>query len=315
MAENGFDWDSLLGALAAYFGSRGENGGTPNFYNAPMTPEDKAWNDRRMAMYDAGGSQQMQATGAAAQQFFSGMPTTASPQFASPMMQGQQFAGGISLPKIDLSRFNFSAPPPGAAPPAPRPDTGTGGADRPREGTPGSQPFAPGNGGVYGGAWGPAGPTGGGPTAGAVGKGIAEWWADYRTRNPDWWKDGAKVALAAAAQQYGPAAAMMVRMFMKGRPQALPAPTRGISDFNPPGTMDANGASPLPKPTRSLTDFDPPGTRDEYGNPPAMPRTPPKDDYWKGATTPYWNNPYGYEPPKVWGQTPGVVRNGRSNRA
>lgn len=307
------DWEAIMGALAAYLGSRGNSGDTPNFYNVPMTPEEKAWNDRRMAMYDAGGSTQMKAAGSAAQQFFAGMPTTANPRFASPFMQGQPFAGGIQLPKIDLSRFDFSAPPPGAGAGIGGSPGGNRGGGAPRDAVPGGGGPNEG-GGPFGGSWGPSGQVGGGSTAGEKAGQFADWWARYRAQNPNWWKDGAKAAVLAATQQYGPMAAQLVRMFMTGRPQALPAPTRGLQDFNPFGTMDENGAAPLPSPTRGLEDFDPPGTRDEYGNPPPKAPVPPKEDYWGGTKTPYWNNPYAYSPAKPFTYTPGIARAGRYNR-
>ena len=206
------DWGAILGALAQYWGSRGDAGDTPNFYNVPMTPEDKAWNDRRMALYDNGGSEQMKAVGSAAQQFFAGMPTTANPTYASPFMQGQPFAGGIQLPKIDLSKFDFSARPPGATgtstpPPVDGgsgPIIGPGGAPSSGEGMDYSgRPF--GNGPVNG------------PSASEYWNRFTDWWARYRQENPDWKTKGLKAVLNAAAGLFGgPLASMFFKAVFAG---------------------------------------------------------------------------------------------------
>jgi len=279
MAET--DWGSIIGsALAGYFANRGTSGGVPNTYNVPLSPEDKYWDDQRKATYEAGGSPQMKAAGSAAQQFFAGMPTTANPTFASPIMRGQAFAGGITLPKIDLSAFNFAGRPAGTSTPS-GPDRGPAGPSAPGGVTPDDRRDTRGYG--YGsrtddpfnpiGGDGPLGPNPGGldniPPTGSPAQSpsefahsVSSWWDEYRAAHPNWKAEGVGSVMQGAASFFGPLASAAVN-FLR----------RLIG-----GSGNQTATTPLPPPSNTLGNVakNAPGTRDQYGNAPTTPTSQPR---------------------------------------
>jgi hypothetical protein len=139
-----------------YWAQRGQNGDTPNFYNIPLTPEQKRWGDERWRLYQQGGSEQAKAVGSAGMQYLGGLQQGPSNfSFMSPAMKGQTFAGGFQMPKFNIG--NFQQPQPGAGPARP-PGAGTGpgaGVYRGPNGAPTSdtiqQPWAIGGGNSPGG--------------------------------------------------------------------------------------------------------------------------------------------------------------------
>lgn len=287
--QQGTDWASLLAQGLAWYMGRGTSGDTPNSYPVPQTPEQKRWDDARYDLYKQGGTEGQQAVRSAAQQYMGGLPRTANPTFASPMMRGQPFAGGAMFPKVDISKFNVNAKPPGAAstplePPGPGDAGRPTGDDRRESKTFGTEdPLNPrGGGGPFGPS--PYGldkiPPTGAPaqTPGETWNSFTTWWADYRQKNPNWKTDGAKAAITAAGAIYGGVwAAKLFRtlfsLFPSGEPTSMPAPSNTFGNVaqNAPGTQDQNGATPLPNPTRSFADIakNAPGTKDQFGNPPA----------------------------------------------
>jgi hypothetical protein len=299
-----FDWGSFFGsALAGYFGNKGTSGDTPNFYPVPMTPEEKRWDDERWRVYQQGGSPNQQAMSSAARQFLQNMPTTANPQFASPMMQGQQFAGGIQLPKIDLSGVPWGPPRPGPGP--------TTGAPKPGDGRP--EP-GPGRGGPPDDGGDPFNPPGGNGPFGPDPRGLdrlpnpndtpREWgdggdsgwyefrqWADdFRLNNPNW----TQTMIGAATALFGPLAAGLMRryIFGEGDRTTIPGYSNSFGNVarNAPGTRDRDGNAPAAPPapytgyqidprtgqvTRNNPDNSFGGTQGRYYN----------DQFWRGLQT------------------------------
>lgn len=112
--------------LAYIYGKvKGGSGDTPNQYAQIIPPELKQILDEQWKVYKQGGTPQQQEVRSAGTQFLSGMPTTAPNfNFVSGELKGQKFAGGVTLPKIDVSKFATGAPPPTGTlpPPTPRKD-------------------------------------------------------------------------------------------------------------------------------------------------------------------------------------------------
>lgn len=110
LAGNSSDLYTDLFRLALAYGMNrmgGGSGDTPNFYNVPLTPEQKRVEDEKWRVYQAGGSDAQKAARGLATQFLSqqqGAPPSFS--FMSPEMKGQTFAGGIRVPTFDFSKIN-----------------------------------------------------------------------------------------------------------------------------------------------------------------------------------------------------------------
>lgn len=309
------DWAKL-----AYGVYRDRNPPDPKFKDVPLSPEQKQ-------MY---------------QIYIQSMLNPATVNNASALNQmASQMMGGLSGMKWDspqtfsgdfgYSGSNMSFTPPqmgGAGGQWPTTGGGPMGDTPPSTQPAGSAGVRPGGGGVYGG--GTHAPLPQAPSDSATGAGMDSFFSRYAgnwNQNQETYEKWLARAAAIAAAAVGfpipanlidkgiDAAQWIYRKVAGQKPAPLPPSSRGISDFNPPGTMDANGATPLPAPTRGLADFNPPGTRDEYGNPPVAPTaTLPRQDYWSGTRTPYWSDPYAQGPAPVFSPPPGRAYGGRNNR-
>lgn len=92
---------------------------TPNQYPVKLSPQEE-WLFNTIKGYLEKPSPERQAANSYNLQFMQGIGNmgTPNPTFASDAMRGQSFAGGLQLPKIDLTRFS--------------PPTGSGGSDAPK---------------------------------------------------------------------------------------------------------------------------------------------------------------------------------------
>lgn len=99
--------DIFRAAMIWYANRQGTGSGdTPNFYNIPLTPEQKRVEDEKWNVYKAGGSPTQKTITGLGQQFLSGLQSSPSGfQFMSPELRGQAFAGGVKLPTFDFSKL------------------------------------------------------------------------------------------------------------------------------------------------------------------------------------------------------------------
>lgn len=218
VAPKSSTWDSLWPIIVAgIVGSQtgGGSGGTPNQYPIQLTPEQKRIFDEMWRVYQAGGSDTQKAVRSAGMQFLGGMPTGAPGfKFMSPELQGQPFAGGVTPPKIDLSKFSIpggnggppSAPGNITLPPRDPVSPGPGGMrdrieseDRPGLGNPFPTPNpdtlrgmddipAPGS---------------------DADKSLREAWDSFRAAHPNWAALGVNAVITAIASTTGMAGALV----------------------------------------------------------------------------------------------------------
>lgn len=100
-------WAQLAALAYAYWQDKQKgSGSTPNYYNRPLTPQEQWWENERQRVYRSGGSDATKFVRGAGAQFLGSMPQgPTSHSFLSPYMQGQTFAGGITPPKIDVTKL------------------------------------------------------------------------------------------------------------------------------------------------------------------------------------------------------------------
>jgi hypothetical protein len=110
----GSDWmDDIMKLALMYAQQRGVGGSgdTPNFYDIPLSPEQKRVEDAKWDLYKQGGSAQTKAVQGMGMQFLGQIPTGPTNfSFLSPQMQGQSFAGGMQFPKFDMSKLPSFTP-------------------------------------------------------------------------------------------------------------------------------------------------------------------------------------------------------------
>lgn len=136
-AKSAAVWAAIISVVGSWAINKygGNSGSTPNQYPAELPPEVKRVFDEIWKVYKAGGSPAEQEVRSAGVQFLGGMPTTAPNfKFTSPLLQGQEFAAGVKIPKIDTSKFPDSIS--GAIPttPTPKPKIDTPNFDNSRVG-------------------------------------------------------------------------------------------------------------------------------------------------------------------------------------
>lgn len=96
--------DAVIAAALQYWQQHQGNGSTPNFYNVPPTPSEE-WLLQRQKDLDKY-SPARDYISSYADQFLKGVNYDPSGfKFMSPNLQGQPFAGGLSMPKIDFSKM------------------------------------------------------------------------------------------------------------------------------------------------------------------------------------------------------------------
>lgn len=128
MPENTMSEKSLgmiIPIVAAWIANRygSSSGDTPNQYPVELTPEQKRVFDEIWKTYQSGGSPIQKGVASAGLQFLGGMPTTAPGfQFTSPLLKGQPFAGGVTIPKIDFTKALTDLIPGNKAPSGTKPD-------------------------------------------------------------------------------------------------------------------------------------------------------------------------------------------------
>mgnify|MGYP001574194691 CR=1 FL=1 len=253
-----FSWSDVIGAALAWWQDQQKSsGGTPNFYPAPLTPEEKYWDDARKKTFE--GSPTRDFITGLGTQFLGGLDTQPkNHSFLSDAMKGQTYGGGFVAPKFDLSKLPSLTGTSTGTPPG-RP----GGPNGPGVGGPGGRDIDPATGGgnplnpVGGG--GPFGPDPGGldqlptniPKDGPDG-GFADWFAEYRRKNPQWWKNGVTALISVAAGALGMPATVVAKLLKdymtwnspSGEPTGLPELVdRGDAIKKSPGTLP-EGASP-----------------------------------------------------------------------
>lgn len=103
--NNNDDGDDWLAAAVAWWQQR-QNSKKPNTYNVPLSPSEQWQFDRQRELYNNSPARNY-AYNYGHQYLQGGNSEPTSFKFQSPDMQGQQFAGGMTMPKID---FNFGTP-------------------------------------------------------------------------------------------------------------------------------------------------------------------------------------------------------------
>lgn len=231
--------DVFRTALMWYMNKQGSgSGSTPNFYNVPLTPEQKRVEDEKWRVYQAGGSDRMQQVGAIAQQALSQSQSGPSNfTFMSPEMKNQTFGGGIKFPTFDFSKFktpgaNATAPPtqqfaphsskggPGGAIQWKMPTDGEslyGDISRTHYGDVMNNPqTGPGMNGMEMGRDDPRLLGNGGEMTFSDGgqqfQAVSEWWKGFQASHPNWAQMGPKALDAALAAAFGPAGAAASRI-------------------------------------------------------------------------------------------------------
>lgn len=232
--------DDAMGLALMYAMQKGVggSGGTPNFYPIPLTPEQKRVEDEKWRLYKAGGSPQTQFVQEAGKQFLSQMPTgPKNHSFISPLMQGQTFAGGVTLPKFDFSKMPGFNTPPQTGPQAPDPNKQPSPLASPGGGHPdGSQDQ---NWGIYGTP---------NPntladldkmatTPGPSGMSFMDAWSKFQQEHPNWAKLGVNAVVGALTAMTGLAGAAIGKLiqyvFLKDRPEIIEK-NRDITDLGFP---------------------------------------------------------------------------------
>lgn len=287
MPESNSDlWGDIFRLALAWGVNRSQGSGsgdTPNFYNVPLTPEQKRVEDEKWRVYQAGGSDTQKTVQGLAKQFLSGQQgAPPSFSFLSPEMKGQTFAGGLRAPTFDFSKLPTPTGTTTPTPTIPPPGPGTSPIRTNPSGTPAGAihtkiPIETGFNGDIGrtpveDTWqGGGGPTmdplemgrdnpnlwfnGGGMnwSEGAPGfEAAANWWSKFKQEHPNWAEIGPKVieaGLAAAFGLPGALAGRLLRRFItrdtanSGTPP--PPPTGGnASGFIPIGGAPGNTVRP-----------------------------------------------------------------------
>lgn len=268
--------DVFRTALMWYMNKQGSgSGSTPNFYNVPLTPEQKRVEDEKWRVYKAGGSDRMQQAGAIAQQALSQAQSGPSNfSFMSPEMKGQTFGGGIKFPTFDFSKFktpgtNVATTPTQQFAPHSSKAEGAGGAvqwklpadnesyygemARTHYGDVMADPGTrPGMDGLTMGRDDPRGPSGlqragwevDPPPPGPLTEAVTGWWAGFQKQHPNWAQLGPKVLDAALAAAFGPAGAAagkIIRwLISRGSGNAPTPPTGTQNPVIPPGGTPSN---------------------------------------------------------------------------
>lgn len=247
--------DLFRAAILYYMNRQGSgSGSTPNFYNIPLTPEQKRVEDEKWNVYKAGGSDAQKTVAGLGKQFLSQLPSGPSGfQFMSPELKNQPFAGGIKLPTFDFSKLPTTTGTP--TPPALGPGTSLlrantgdprlaqdhkiptdgeslyGDLGRTHFGDTMSEPGTrPGMDSLERGSDDPLLQPGGGglPLGMQYADGteqwaaVKSWWGNFQKEHPNWAKYGPQAITAALSVQFGVAGAFAGRLLQR---LLLPGPT------------------------------------------------------------------------------------------